>query len=89
MGAGGEQRVEGDSVGLAVVAVHFVQQLQRQLPPASLLTGADKAAVGDHIALAATPHHVLENPQRLLYLRMPQPAKHIVSRLPFRYSPIV
>ena len=71
LGAGREQRIEGDGVGLAVVAVHLVQELQRKLPPASLLTGADEAAVGDHVALAAAPDHVLEDPQRLLYLQPP------------------
>lgn len=76
MGAGGEQGIEGDGVGLAVVAVHLIQQLQRKLPPAGLLARADQAAVSDHVALAAAPHHVLEYPQRLLYLQMPTMACH-------------
>jgi len=66
--AGGQKGVEGDHVGLAVVAVHLVEQLQRQLPAAGLLACADQAAVGDHVALAAALHHVLKNAQRLLHL---------------------
>ena len=48
--------------------MHLVEQVERQLPPASLLAGANQAAVGDDVALAVPGHHVLEYLDRLLHL---------------------
>ena len=53
LGAGRDERVEGDDVGAAVVLGALLKELQRQLPVPGLLARTDEAAVRDHAALAA------------------------------------
>jgi hypothetical protein len=53
-----DEAVVCDHVGHAALLVHLLKQLQRKLAAARLLTRTDQAAVRDHVALTATPHHV-------------------------------
>lgn len=65
-----DERIEGDSVGNAALLMHFIEELQGQLPLASLFTGANQAAVGDDTALAALPDHLLKDLHHL-YTALP------------------
>ena len=61
LSTGGDEGVEGDCVWNAALLVHFIEQLQCQLPLPSLLTSADETAVCDDAAFAAFPDHLLED----------------------------
>ena len=48
--------------------MHLIKELQRQLPAPALLARADKAAVCDHVPLAAALSHLAPRLQRPVQL---------------------
>ena len=62
LSTGCNEGVVSDNIGLAALSMHLTEEVQGQLPPPRLLTGADQAAVCDDVALTASPdlHHAAQ-----------------------------